>query len=169
MTSTIPKIGAATSARRTERTSEPVAGMNQYLTRFGGDFKIHTASWNSVFRDLEDVSIDILDTAREPLRSLKPVEIVWPLRIDGMSMTFNTPRPLRDAAATTTISDMLQTTVYEILTSPPARRGAPEPHGEDPVPHTGSTAAPRSARDQSAEFAATAGTTGADRRYRPHN
>lgn len=102
------------SARSTNRRSDEIVGVNTYLTTFGNGIQTQTTSYSSRFRDLEDVSIEILDTAPEPLRRLRPLEVVWPIRLDGMAMTFNAPRPLDELQAANAV-DVAQAAVFDLL------------------------------------------------------
>lgn len=88
------------SARRTSRVTDEIVGMNGYLSSLGDTVQVYSTSYTARFEDLEDVSVEIFDTAPEPLRSLKPLEIVWPLWLEGMTMTFNPARTLGTEVST---------------------------------------------------------------------
>jgi DNA-binding CsgD family transcriptional regulator len=88
------------SARRTDRVSRELVGMNRYLSSLGNTIQVFSTSYSAAFRDIEDVTIEIFDTAPERLRNLKPLEVVWPLLIEGMQLTFNPTYTLGTEAAT---------------------------------------------------------------------
>lgn len=102
------------SARRTERISNEVVGMNHYLSSLGNGIITMSTSYSTRFRDLEDVSIEISEAAPEPLRSLRPLEVVWPIRIDGMQMTFNAARPLQEDADVRR-GEAIQAAMFDLL------------------------------------------------------
>lgn len=79
------------SGTRTNRVGPPVAGLNHYLGHHSGRITSYFTSYSAHFRDTENVSVDILDTAPPLLRRLKPTRVVWPLSLEGMALTISPP------------------------------------------------------------------------------
>ena len=88
------------SARRTDRVTDEVVGMNNYLSSYQNGIQVYSTSYSARFQELEDVRIEVFDTAPEPMRSLQPLEVVWPLFLEGMSLNFNSGHPLGASQAT---------------------------------------------------------------------
>jgi DNA-binding CsgD family transcriptional regulator len=100
-------------ARRTDRVGPEVTGANHYIGELRGAVTTWSTTYISTFRDLEDVEIEILDSANERMRALTPLEVAWPLSLDEMSLTFGPPRPLTDPKEL--VLDVFRATVFAIL------------------------------------------------------
>lgn len=101
-------------ARLTDRIGPEVTGANHYMGVLHGAVTTWSTTYISAFRDLEDVEIEIFDTASDRMRALTPLEVAWPLSLDDMSLTFGPPRPLSDPKELVSL-DVFRATVFAIL------------------------------------------------------
>lgn len=102
------------TARTTDRRGPLNSGVNHYLGERVEGLTTFSVAFTGAFQDLDDPVIEILDGAPEPLRSLRPTGIVWPVLIDAMSMTYGEPR-LLGAAADTVAADAVRATLLDLL------------------------------------------------------
>ena len=58
--------------------------------------------------------IEIADNAPESMLALKPLEVIWPMRIDGMSMTYSAPRSLSEPTPMVP-QDTLRTSIFDLV------------------------------------------------------
>ncbi len=101
-------------ARHTDRVGPELTGLNIYLGEMQGSPTVFSVGYNARFRDLQDVEIEITDDAPETIKALKPLEVLWPLRIDGMSMTYSAPRTISEPTPMVP-QDTLRASVFELL------------------------------------------------------
>lgn len=101
-------------ARHTDRVGPELTGLNIYVGEMTGHPTLFSVGYNARYRDLEDVEIEISDDAPETIRALKPLEVVWPLRVDGMSMTYSAPRSISEPTPMVP-QDTLRASVFELL------------------------------------------------------
>lgn len=108
------RVAIRASARHTDRVGGEIAGVNSYLGALGHRATGFSAAYATAFRDVEDVSLEILDDAPETMRRLEPLEIVWPLWMGGMTMTLSAPRFLDDTPQSVD-ADILRVTLFDVL------------------------------------------------------
>lgn len=101
-------------ARRTDRVGPEVAGLNNYAGIQGTVPTIYSVAYNAQFQDIEDIEIEITADAPEELQALRPLEIIMPLQIEGMAMTYSAPRLLTDLTPVVPL-DTLRATVFDML------------------------------------------------------
>jgi DNA-binding CsgD family transcriptional regulator len=101
-------------ARHTERVGPELTGLNYYIGDMNGRATLFSVGYNARYRDLEDVEIEITEDAPETMRALQPLEVVWPLRVDGMAMTYSAPRSI-SAPTPMVPQDTLRASVFELL------------------------------------------------------
>lgn len=101
-------------ARHTDRVGPELTGLNIYVGDMTGHPTLFSVGYNARYRDLDDVEIEISDDAPETIRALKPLEVVWPLRVDGMSMTYSAPRSISEPTPMVP-QDTLRASVFELL------------------------------------------------------
>lgn len=101
-------------ARHTESVGPELTGLNIYVGEMTGQPTLFSVGYNARYRDLQDVEIEIADDAPETIRALKPLEVVWPLRVDGMAMTYSAPRSISEPTPMVP-QDTLRASVFELL------------------------------------------------------
>lgn len=103
-------------ARHTERIGPELTGLNYYIGEMNGGPTLFSVGYNARYRDLEDVEVEITNDAPETMQALRPLEVVWPLRIDGMSMTYSPPRRISEPTPMVP-QDVLRASVFELLSA----------------------------------------------------
>lgn len=101
-------------ARHTDSVGPELTGLNIYIGEMTGHPTLFSVGYNAHYRDLQDVEIEITDDAPETIRALKPLEVVWPLRVDGMAMTYSAPRSISEPTPMVP-QDTLRASVFELL------------------------------------------------------
>jgi DNA-binding CsgD family transcriptional regulator len=103
-------------ARHTDQVGPELTGINYYVGDMPGGATLFSVGYNARYRDIDDVHIEITDDAPETIAALKPLEVIWPMRIDGMSMTYSPPRSISEPTPMVP-QDTLRASVFELLSA----------------------------------------------------
>lgn len=110
------------SGRLTGSRGDKLAMVSHYLgaNPAANGYNFWTVHGAARLHELADARAELLEGLAEPLRRLKPIEVLWPLLVEDMSLTISTPQPIdlasRTLAARSVRNELLD--VFSLLGRP---------------------------------------------------